>query len=33
MCGRFTLKTSPARIKEMFRLQRNESSLCIEAVS
>jgi putative SOS response-associated peptidase YedK len=22
MCGRFTLKTSPARIKEMFRLQR-----------
>ncbi len=21
MCGRFTLKTSPARIKEMFRLQ------------
>ena len=22
MCGRFTLKTSRARIKEMFRLQR-----------
>jgi putative SOS response-associated peptidase YedK len=22
MCGRFTLKSSPARIKEMFRLQR-----------
>ena len=22
MCGRFTLKTSPGRIAEMFRLQR-----------